>query len=68
MRCYKIHGNGYTRFAGSQGDARAVRQSLANDSGKGKLSFSIDQVEIPINKDGLLAALNDLAEKADPEE
>lgn len=68
MRCYKVHGNGYIRFAGSQGDARAARQSLANDSGKGKLSFSIDQVEIPINKDGLLATLNDLAEKADPEE
>ena len=34
MRCYKIRGNGYIRFAGSQGDARQLRQNLAEDSGK----------------------------------
>lgn len=66
MRCYKVHGNGYTRFAGSQGDARAVRQSLADDSGKSKSSFSIDQVEIPTGKEGLLAFANQLAAQADP--
>lgn len=68
MRCYKVHGNGYTRFAGSQGDARAVRQSLADDSGKSKSSFSIDQVEIPTAKEGLLSFVNDLSEKLDPQD
>ena len=68
MRCYKVHGNGYTRFVGSQGDARAARQSLADDSGKPKSSFSIDQVEIPTAKEGLLAFVNDLSEKLDPQD
>lgn len=68
MRCYKIHGNGYIRFAGSQGDARAIRRSLADDSGKSKGSFSIDQVEIPTAKEGLLSFVNDLSEKLDPQD
>ena len=66
MRCYKVHGNGYIRFAGSQGDARQLRQNLAEDSGCGKLSFSIDQVDIPTGKEGLLAFANQLAAQADP--
>lgn len=66
MRCYKVHGNGYIRFAGSQGDARQLRQNLAGDSGKGKLSFTVDQIDIPTGKDGLLAFANQLAAQADP--
>ena len=66
MRCYKVHGNGYIRFAGSQGDARQLRQNLAEDSGKGKLSFTIDQIDIPTGKEGLLAFANQLAAQADP--
>lgn len=68
MRCYKVHGNGYIRFAGTQGDARQLRQNLAEDSGNGKLSFTVDQVEIPMGKGDLLKFINILASLADPQD
>ena len=67
MRCYTVTGLGFIRYAGSQGEAKAYRTELMEQSGKRKDSFEITQVEVPTGKEGLLNVLNTLAEKSDPE-
>jgi hypothetical protein len=66
MNLYKIHGQGYTRYAGSAGAATKVRMGIAADNVISKNSIVIDAVEILTNKEALLLVLNELAMKADP--
>lgn len=65
-RAYKIHGFGFTRFAGSQGDATKARMALAEQRGLKKLGIEISEVDIPTSKTELLPFLNNLASTADP--
>jgi len=65
-RAYKISGFGFTRFAGSQGDATKARMALSDEHGLKKLSIEIEEVDIPTSKTELLPFLNELAAMADP--
>lgn len=65
-RAYKIHGFGFTRFAGSQVGAIKTRMALAEQHGLFKLGIEITEVDIPTSKTELLPFINELAAKADP--
>ena len=66
-RAYKVHGFGFVRFAGSQGEATKTRAALAEQYGLKKLSIEIEEVDVPTSKAELLPFLNELAATADPE-
>ena len=65
-RAYKIHGFGFVRFAGSQGEATKTRMALAEEHGLKKLGIEIEEVDVPTSKAELLPFLNELAGTADP--
>jgi len=66
MNLQKITGFGFTRFAGSQGEATKIRMALADEHGLKKNSITIEAIEVPTNKADLLPFLNELAAIADP--
>ena len=51
----------HVRFAGSHGDAVHARMEMATATSIGKLSITIEPVEVPTDKPGLIAFLNGLA-------
>jgi hypothetical protein len=67
MNLHKIHGLGFTRFAGSQAEATKTRMTLADEHGFKKSSLEIEPVEVPTGKAGLLEVLNELAALSDPQ-
>lgn len=66
MNLHKITGFGFTRFAGSGGEATKTRMALADEHGLKKNSIAIESVEVPTKKTELLPFLNELAAMADP--
>ena len=66
MNLHKVTGFGFTRYAGSQGEATKIRMALAEEHDLKKNSMTIEPVEVPTGKAGLLEVLNELAALADP--
>lgn len=64
MRAYKVsmslEGAEITGFAGTQKDATTARQTLVDKYGVKKSSVTIEDVDIPTDKTGLLDFLNTL--------
>ena len=61
MRLYKIGlPDAKPRFAGSMDGARAARRTLWESDGGRKMDIAIAEVEVPTNKEGLIAFLNEL--------
>jgi hypothetical protein len=56
------------RFAGTQADAREARNELVEQFDIKKSNVSIDEVEIPVAKAGLLEFINELSARADAAE
>lgn len=54
-----------TRYAGTQADARTKRDELMAQFDVKKKQVSIDEVEVPVAKAGLLEFINELASQAD---
>jgi hypothetical protein len=54
-----------TRYAGTQADARTKRDELMAQFDVKKNQVSIDEVEVPVAKSGLLEFINELASQAD---
>ena len=66
MRCYRIEGGGRKRYAGTNAHARATRDELVIAGGLKKKDVSINDAEIPDDKQGKLAFINTLCEELDP--
>lgn len=64
MRAYEVSvvvdGKKIRGFAGTQGEAKTARQTLVDNHGVKKSSVSIDEVDIPTDKTGLLGFINKL--------
>ena len=56
------------RYAGTNADAKAKKDELVEKFDLKKNQVVIEQVEIPVDKNGLLEFINELSEKSDMEE
>lgn len=65
MRCYLVTAPGITRYGSTNADAREIREKLVDKTGVKKKDITIEQVEVPADKAGLLEFINGLCEKAD---
>lgn len=68
MRCYLVQVEGCCRLASTGGDARATRQSIADEQGVGKKDVEITLVELKTAKPALLALVNSLLKLNDNKE
>lgn len=65
MRLYLVSGPGAKRYAGTQADARKARQEIVDKIDCKKAEVTIEEVDVPTSKPGLLETLNALAKEAD---
>ena len=63
MKLYKttarLDDRDVTRWTGTQSDSKKARMELAEEHGLKKTEVEIEEVEVPTNKPGLLAFLNE---------
>lgn len=67
MRCYLIQGGGRKRYAGTQADARAMRDEIVAQTTAKKKDVEISEAEIPDDKSGKLGFINELCTEHDRE-
>lgn len=73
MRCYLVtvpavkDGKQPKRYAGTQADARKVREELVEEFDVKKSSITIEEVEVPTAKAELLAFINGLCKEVGAE-
>lgn len=59
MRAYKVQTpSGAVRYAGTQAEAKKLRNDLAEEHDLKKAHVEVEEVEIPTDKAGLLAFVN----------
>lgn len=68
MRCYLVTGPGAKRYAATNADARATRDSLVEQLGCKKKDVEIEQAEVPTAKADLLEFINGLCAELDESE
>lgn len=70
MRCYLVTATDdgetvATRYASTAADSKTTRDDLIEKFGVAKKNVEIEQVEVPLDKAGLLEYLNELVAKND---
>lgn len=65
MRCYLVTGPGAKRYAATNADARATRETLVEQLSCKKKDVDIEQVEVPTAKAELLEFTNELCAAVD---
>lgn len=65
MRCYLVRGGGRKRYAGTQAEARLIRNTIVEETGVKKKDVTIDEAEIPATKAELIAFINGLCTRSD---
>lgn len=65
MRCYLVKTTGAKRYASTNADARETRETLMAERDVKKKDVTIEQVEVPADKAGLLGFINGLCKEAD---
>ncbi len=63
MRCYKVSSGNTTIIAATQGDARKVREQVAEKEGVNKKVVDVEEIDVPLAKAELIAYLNNLIEE-----
>jgi hypothetical protein len=68
MRAYEITFQGAVRYAGTQAEARVMKNRILENAGLDHRPYevTIQEVDIPTSKAELLTWINNLAVKADP--
>lgn len=69
MPAYKVSYDRVVRIAGSMAEVRTHRQEIVDNWGIKKADVSVEEIELPKGKAGLLEFVNGLlAEHADPQD
>jgi hypothetical protein len=68
MRCYLVQGGGRKRYAGTNADASAVRNTIVEEMGVKKKDVDIVQVDISLAKHELLEFINKLCSLGDKDD
>ena len=71
MKAYAVTQGGKLRYAATQSSAKETKYALNETAGLPRTAYSgdaaqIEEVEIPTQKDSLLAFLNEIVKKLDP--
>jgi len=65
MRCYLVQGGGRKRYASTNADATATRNTIVEETGAKKKDVTIEQTDIPVAKADLLEFINTLCAETD---
>lgn len=65
MRCYLVKADGAKRYGSTNADAKVKRDELMEARGVKKKDVTIEQVEVPADKAGLLEFINGLCAEGD---
>lgn len=65
MRCYLVQGGGRLRYASTNADATAIRNTIVEETGARKKDVIIEQTDIPMAKAELLEFINGLCKELD---
>jgi len=65
MRCYLVKTDGAKRYGSTNADAKDKRTELMAVLGVKKKDITIEQVEVPADKAGLLEFINGLCAESD---